>query len=68
MSRISKVISRTFKTYEEAETWLQNMSSGYLESQYQYMRHEIHEERTGYLNMYHSGTPNFQYKAIFRYE
>ncbi len=68
MSKISKVLSRSFKTYEEAESWLNKMSGGYLEDEYKFIQHEIHQERTGFLNMsYQGGTPTVQYKAIFRY-
>ena len=69
MSKISKVLSRSFKTYEEAESWLNEMTSSYDQTEHPFLFHEIHEER-GYLNVqsYSSHQPPGYYRAIFRYE
>jgi hypothetical protein len=68
MSKIAKVFSRSFTKYEDAEEWLKLLSSSYEEDEYKFIQHEIHQERTGFLNMsYSGGNSVFQYKAIFRY-
>lgn len=67
MNKIAKVFSRYFTKYEEAEAWLNLLSTSYEKDEYKFIQHDIHEEQNYQLTAsYGAGLPT-KYKAIFRY-